>query len=343
MAHLQSREHKKIALPRLKLLRLSNSLPTCLSILQRIAQLPAPCALQVSLYDANPESKNDLSMFNNIVKDYSISYFKSGIITELRLEVAKAITAVEAPIMVYPHNISGQRISFEVPPQKKSTQDASSSLMNSLRCCDLSSVTTLRFDVHGFRGSEKFAWNRDFLDFFLACPSVTVLQTSIDAAETLHNITNDHSTIFPVLHTLMLHSFEACTLSMQRKSTQTILRFLEQRRVLGVPIKLLDLSDCQTKNGTSACIEYWDRSAKVLVRRKTHASLKCRVNPAHPGLSCHGCGVALILNAQSGDFKPLKYVSPNPNRRIRTREGRATLSSISIRGLFKKLRTRYLR
>ncbi|KAF8893732.1 hypothetical protein CPB84DRAFT_1313704 [Gymnopilus junonius] len=232
-------------------------------------------------------------------------------VSDLKLRLGEKVAMVQAPIVKVPEALLGMEIVINIPSSKTGMPICiPSSLFNYVRSWDLSYITTLQFQFFGLSKQSSLIKN-DFIAFFLACPSVQVLIADCQAVNLLYEITTSEqlrnsgaTRFFPILHTLKLHVWDISTRPYQVTNLGWILGFLDQRCEMEMAVHLLDLSNCQERPGTSGGTgEYWDRYLKMNVRRNMIIHAAKTICPKDYCVrTCHSCGVASVLDAQSGDF-----------------------------------------
>ncbi|KDR74851.1 hypothetical protein GALMADRAFT_249762, partial [Galerina marginata CBS 339.88] len=277
----------RIDLPRLNTITTVQSFRDIPFILDSINTAPH-CALQLICHDSMKcitNGSNDIPALKSLLKRYSDGYFNLGDVQELRFYLTECQFYLRTDLKPAP---DGMIFDFAAYTGRLPTM-VPSLIMASVGSSQLHSVTTLQIDIF----PDIAALHYDIMNFFLACPSVQSIQPNQIAFEVLYAFTKDRHVVFPSLCTLVIAGGYFLTRSSQVKYADEVLLFLKLRESIGFPLSLLNLADCSSNRTED--FEYWDKSAKVNIRRRNGLCVS-RTGLTIGFEQCHSCGIAQILD-----------------------------------------------
>ncbi|KDR74849.1 hypothetical protein GALMADRAFT_565168 [Galerina marginata CBS 339.88] len=279
----------RIDLPRLNKITIIQCFPDIPIILDNINAAPH-CALQLICNDSVKcltNCNNDIPAFKSLLKQYCAGYFSLGDVQELKFRLTE--TQFRLGTDLKPAS-GGMLLYFEVRASRyRLPTIVPSFIMDCVGSSQLHSITTLQIYIL----PDIAALRRDVLEFFMACPSVQSIQPNQIGFEVLWAFTKERHIVFPSLCTLVIGGGYPLPRSSQVEYADEVLSFLKMRESMGRPLTLLNLADCRSDQTED--VEYWDKSAKVDIRRRnrlcvSRRGLKCDLE------QCHGCGIAQIID-----------------------------------------------
>ncbi|KDR74854.1 hypothetical protein GALMADRAFT_565377 [Galerina marginata CBS 339.88] len=312
---LRAKKHRnasRIDLPRLNKIFITQSFRDIPPILDSIN--PAPhCVLQLICRDfveGITDGSSDIPALNSLLKQYCAGYFSLGDVQKLRFYLTENRFYIGTDLKATPGGIV---LYFEVYTGRLPTI-VPSFIMDCVASSQLHSITTLQLDFF----PDITPLRRDVLEFFMACPSVQSIQPNQFAFEVLCAFTKEGHIVFPLLCTLVIGGGYDLIRSDQVKYADKVLLFLKMRENMGRPLTLLNLADCSSHRTED--VEYWDKSAKVNIRRRN------RLCVSRTGLEidferCHGCGIAQINDVGFSYTHPVKYLMSKASNNARTLRG----------------------